>query len=356
MAAMIKNRVFAVVAVSGLLALVAAGSAVAGSADDRIAALQARKAELQKVMDDAKMALAKVNAELGEDGVEIVPAGATTSKPDPAGPGVWLNVAGYGELYAGVAVHHEDIHGNDGAWGSGPQVHGGGGINLVTPVSDTWNLQLEAFAGGASDYGDTQEYLGRWGGGGPHLFKRDGDTAYGLFAALADIRGDDAALIVTAGVEGASFTPDSTLLGQAAYLSRVNIVGFEDLSDDDFISNGMLLRGVYRHFFDENMMLSGGVTAAWGQMNGSQNEFFGGQVDVNFEHRPEGWPVSYFARLTSGGATEFGDDAGLLNRFLVGLRMYFGEGSLRANDRNGATFDLPPFRDLQEMAGMILEN
>ena len=343
----------AAIAISGLVALLVAGPAMAGSDADRVAALEARKAELQKVIDDAAKAMAEVNADLGAEGVQIVPASTTTSKPDPAGPGVWLNVAGYGELFVGVQNNWEEIDNNTD--GEGLNINGGGGINLVTPVSDYWNLQLEAFAGGSSELSGDDDYVTRWGGGGPHLFKRDGDTAYGLFAGLADVKADEGALIVTAGVEGASFTPDSTIIGQAAYLSRFNIQDGFELSDDDFISNGMLVRGVYRHFFDENMMLSGGVTAAWGQMDSSQDDFFGGQIDVAFEHRPDGWPVSYFARLTSAGATEFGDDAGLINRFILGTRMYFGEGSLRSNDQHGATFDLPPFRDLQEMAGAVLE-
>lgn len=175
-----------------------------------------------------------------------------------------------------------------------------------------------------------------------------------MFAATGVLYIPANATVVTVGLEGAMFDDNSTHVLQAGYLSRID-APFPDLSDEEFVSNGLILNYVFRYFFDDDMMASVGVAGAYGQMDSAQDDFGAGRLDLRFEHKPDGWPVSYFVNLVATVGVEESDDTDMHPRMVAGIRLPFGQTTLKGNDRHGATFGLPPFKDFLQLADGALE-
>jgi len=256
---------------------------------------------------------------------------------------------GYGEAYVGGQTGVEIDDGMTLLDGGTAEIFGGGGFNVVMPVSNGWNLGLEGNAQGGSD-GTGTSFFTSQGGGAIHGFHRDSDMAYGVYLGAGVASEDDKMTGINVGLQAAMFGPDNTIIGQIGYMSRVR-----GLSDGNFMTDAGLLRVLYRHFYSDDMMVSAGVTPVGGICDDGSDTCFVGQIDVRFEHQPEGWPVAYFAEWDFLGGVEFGDDSGFNNRALIGVRFYLNGDSIRANNDGGATFNQPPAMNIQEFVGGNLE-
>jgi len=331
-----KRRLYATTAVSGALALFLAGPAWAGSVDE----LQARKAALLQELE-------AVDAELASEGITIAPAGSMTPTP-----GASEGITGYGGLFGGV----QQRHGFESSGSTQAVVPVGGvAIGANMPLGGGWNAGLDGFGAGSDT--DDGQYFNAWGGGGVHLFWRDPDYAVGVFGsgfgAFELGGGSDNGTLVAGGIEAALFYPNSTIVFQGGYLSRISgVFGIE--SDNDLISNGMAFRAQNRWFLGDDSRLDVGVVGAWGQAGTDQNEEGIGGLELEFEHKPSGWPFSIFAGGIALAGMEDDDsddkDVGLYYSAGIGVRMYFGHETLKSNDRNGVTFKSLPVTEINALA------
>ena len=108
-------------------------------------------------------------------------------------------------------------------------------------------------------------------------------------------------------------------------------------------------------FLDENAMLEGEVSYADGKENDSDpSDYTAWSWGVRYEKAFTDHPIAWFLEYHGMQIEESngGDDELMEHTFLVGLRMYFGAGSLMENDRRGATFDTP---DVGRWTGWTVE-
>ena len=265
-----------------------------------------------------------------------------------AGPAAADGLTGYGGLFVGG----EQIHSFVGGSTERAVPNGGALIGANMPFGGGWNAGIDGFGGATAQ--DNTDYFNAWGGGSLHIFHRDADYAVGVFGTAAALMKGDEGITVAGGAEAAFFSADSTLVLQGGYLSRMSgVLGTE--SDNDLISHGLALRAQNRWFFDDDMRFDAGVIGIWGQVDSAQNELGGGGFEVEFEHKPEGWPVSYFVGGTAlaGHEEESGGSIDISLYYTVGLgiRLYFGHETLKSNDRGGVTFKSLPVKDIQRLAG-----
>ena len=271
--------------------------------------------------------------------------GAATAQ---AGDGMSDGISGFVE--ANVGAHNRYAFDDETENGWFPTGEMSFAVNM--PLGDGWNFQIDGFGGGSAP--DASDFAYAYGGGGTQVFWRNSDYAVGMFAAAGVLYIPADGTVVTVGLEGAMFEENSTHVLQWGYLSRID-APFPDMSHSDFISNGMIMSYVFRYFFDDDMMASIGVAGVYGQMDSTQDDIGAGRLNLRFENKPEGWPVSYFVDLTATVGVEVGDDTDMHPRMVAGLRLPFGQETLKGNDRHGATFGLPPFKDFQQLAGGALE-
>ena len=316
---------------SGLAALFMAGPAAAGKVDD----LQARRAQILAELQ-------AVDAELASQGANVVPAGSMTPTP-----GASDGLTGYGGLFVGAEQIREL---------SEPPArvvpNGGAIIGANMPLGGGWNAGIDGFAGAAG--ADGSRYFDVWGGGSVHLFWRDNDYALGIFGTGATLQGSggDSQTTVAGGVDTAIFYPESTIVFQAGYLSRVSgIFNFE--TDNDGLSNGMAFRLQNRWFLGDNMRLDTGIVGAWGQQDGDQNEAGLGGLEIEYEHKFQDSPLAFFiggTALAGMSDDDDGDEASLYYTARVGIRFLFGHETLKSEDRNGTTFKSLPVKEINSLA------
>ena len=180
------------IVVTGAIALLFAGPAVAGDVAD----LQAHKAALVQELEAIDAELAAQGVDVEPRNMNIVPAGAMA--PTPGGSD---GLTGY----AGLFVDAEQIHGFRGSDTQSPRVvpSGGGVIGANLPIGGGWNAGIDGFGGATGQ--DDGRYFDAWGGGSVHLFWRDVDYAIGVFGTGAALMGSgrDSASVVAGGVDTA---------------------------------------------------------------------------------------------------------------------------------------------------------
>jgi hypothetical protein len=213
------------------------------------------------------------------------------------------------------------------------------------------------FSGAASGHFSTLSFLA-----GGHANLRDARTGlFGVFGGVGATHGngDTAPLFFgnngarhgVVGLEGQYYFSALTLYGQGGYDASFS-------QDNDSIFNGAhawFVRGTARYFLDQNLMIEGTGLYANGAV--AFRDFFGVALpDNNFntwlwraklEWRPPAWPVSLFATY-EGSRTHYDSNAffGFTservtdNRVMGGIRLYLGQDTLFANDRNGTTLDI----------------
>ena len=263
-------------------------------------------------------------------------------------------ISGVFDLGGGVEILREDSLSNpdDADYGL---IAGGARVNLPITDSFDWQVDLDSEALFIKKDSDSN-YIGSVLGA-THLSWRDPETGLlGVFggggvAFQAD--DDDHAKHYFVGVEGQYYFDSVT-----AYLQGGFLDGHQD--NKDAIRDGGFVRGVGRYFLNETTMLQAEGSYAQGNTDsGRQTEAvvtgWGGRAETMVGD----WPVAvfmdyqgnrYLERARASSNSRLTD-----HTFLFGVRFLIGQPNLLANDRNGATLDLPPIGRWQGQFGDVVD-
>jgi hypothetical protein len=275
-----------------------------------------------------------------------LPVRTTAAAPDAATQGVsgylGMSVGGTGMSWSNPSFLEYDTEypkGNAVAFGAL------GAANMW--LSNSVSLQVSADAEGTSGYksNDGTKESRFSGVMGTHLAYRDPSShAYGIFAGVTGLNslgynGSNNGGIV--GIEAQKYFGALTLYGQAGYGDQFNDAGHTMLQKYWFV------RGITRYFIDPNLQVSAelGYTNGPAYENGDKYPTDVLNWSLGIEHRLDRSPLSIFASYQ--GDRSATRTAGckrenvVQTTVMVGVKINFGAGTLQANDRNGATFNLP---------------
>jgi hypothetical protein len=240
-------------------------------------------------------------------------------------------IMGYGEVGIGVTT----LRGEYG-YTSDPMASYAAGAYVNFPLAERLNLEVEARGnwvnsdsnGRASDAG---AFL--------HLYWRDPQRlAVGGFAGYSGltIYTNQHGRMWTAGAEVQAYLDNVTLYGQAAGVSSSASSGW-------LYFDGFFIRGTARAFVMPNLRLQ--FDTQWSRLNNTD------RIDIltligTAEYRFQNHDLSAFASIRWDWADPVANQRYDTTRFLVGIRGYFGSGSLLENDRRGAPMDVIPFPPL----------
>ena len=183
--------------------------------------------------------------------------------------------------------------------------------------------------------------------------------AFGLFGAVGNLKinndgGNDPETVAWGvGLEGQVYFDPATLYLQSGYLDR------EPLSsggDADALKNAGFVRGIGRYFWGDDLKLEGEASFAQGKMDEDEDNVWIIGWGAEAEYRLGDRPVSGFVRYT-GSHYDQDDDFDVLteHRISFGVRVYFRQESLKANDRHGASLDLPRYLEWNGQVAGALE-
>jgi len=225
----------------------------------------------------------------------------------------------------------------------GGMVSAAGRVSI--PLSERFSIQfdgdLEAYV---EEDGQSWEPLGLWLAGG-HASWRDpargligvfGGAGHGLQNEFDNSTGPEIGYML--GAEGQIYFGDFTLYAQAGYGD------FEADNEPEGFVEGWFLRGVGRWFPSEDVLIE--TDLAYGSTHQFVDGVDNGHIwnwGLQGKMRvSEALPLYAMAAYRGGyyDATSEGDH-GSEHMVMVGVNVLFGTGSLKANDRLGATLDLP---------------
>jgi len=222
---------------------------------------------------------------------------------------------------------------------------GGGALDL------TWralNLQADFSAEGALDERSADDTYRNSYGGGLHVGWRDPERgSLGAFGGggrvkIHDVGSSDPATTAWgAGLEGQVFFDPFTLYLQAGYLDRETVSSGGDV---DALKNAGFARVVGRYFCGDDFQLETEASYTQGKMDPDVDGVWVLGWSADAEYRLRGTPVGIFLDYT-GARYDQDDDSDVLfeHRIGLGVRVYFGQKSIKANDRNGVSLDLPRY-------------
>ena len=99
-----------------------------------------------------------------------------------------------------------------------------------------------------------------------------------------------------------------------------------------------------RFFCGDDFKLQAEGSYAQGKMDPDEDDVLIRGWGAEVEYRLAGTPLSGFLRYTGAYYFQNDDTDKLLeNRIGFGVRVYFGQPSLKANDRHGVSLDLPRY-------------
>ncbi len=235
-----------------------------------------------------------------------------------------------------------------------------GGAGALDAAHGVWHLQAD-FSGEATANHRSKDdtYLGSFGGG-LHAGWRDPELgSLGAFGGAGNLRiNDDSGLDRKTvawgiGLEGQLYLDPVTLYLQSGYLDRQTA---SNGGDKNVLKNAGFVRLVGRFFCGDDFKLEGEASYAQGKMDPDEDNVLIPGWGVEIEYRLPGTPISGFAGYT--GAYYFQDDDTdklFEHRGVFGVRVYIGQPSLRANDRRGASLDLPRYLQWSGITAGVLE-
>lgn len=270
----------------------------------------------------AVVATAATAADLPKRAAPVVAA-----VPTPAA----VALSGYGELGTGVTNLRAESTGN--TRNDLKTTAAGGYFNLA--VGQRWNLEVEgrgtwidwAHDNSASDSGVFA-----------HVFWRNPTHfAVGAFGGSTDLSlyGMQGRMTTTGG-EALAFINALTLYGQAAWFKSTTSAGW-------LYFTGHFVRGTVRLFATSDLRFQ--LDAQWAVLDNSDHTA-AFTLAGTAEYRLPNLPLAAFVR---GRWDRLRPDVNQPYRsttVLVGVRGYFGSGSLLDNDRRGAPMDVLPFPPL----------
>lgn len=267
-----------------------------------------------------------------------MPVKAPAIEPPPA-------LSGYLELYSGGAWNHEDETGapeDTRAWVLG----GAGRLNYW--LSRNSSIQFDVQGDGANYTGGTSgpvRFSGHSDLIAAHWNWRDQAGLLGIFAGAGDASPDELAPGAVrhglAGLEGQAYWSFLTLYGQAGYDGTIGSLSSGPGTIDNI--HAWFARGTGRAYINPNLRLEGTV-----QYDNGSHDFTAPGLGVDFnqwlwrgklEYKFDMSPFAVFAAY-QGTRLAFSDEVVFDHRVLAGLRIYFGDKTLRANDTSGATLDI----------------
>jgi len=247
-------------------------------------------------------------------------------------------------------------------------IQGGEASNLWTLGGGGWldaswralHLQLDFSGEGSVDHRSADDtYLGSFGGG-LHAGWRNPDLgSLGLFGAVGNVKindrdGSDPETVVWGvGLEGQAFFDATTLYLQSGYLDRQSLSSGGDVGA---LNNAGFVRAVGRYFWREDLELEAEASFAAGTMDPDRDDVLivGWRAEV--EYRLRDTPIAGFVGYTGAYYNQSDDDDELFeHRIGFGVRAYFGQPSLEANDRRGASLDLPRYLEWNGQTAGALE-
>lgn len=272
--------------------------------------------------------------------------GALLATPALGADDCCLMLSGEGELIASY-LHLDDTDGviqpdeASNLWTLG----GRGALDAYLGV---WHLQTD-FSGEGTVHNRSADdtYMGSFGGG-LHAGWRDPELgSLGAFGAMGQFKindldgADRTSYAWGVGLEGQLFLDSTTLYLQSGYLDREALSSGGNINA---LKNAGFVRGVGRYFWTDNFMLQAEGSYAQGKMDPDRDNVLIAGWGAEMEYRLANTPIAGFLGYT--GAYYFQDDDVdkiWEHRIGFGVRVYFGERSLKASDRHGASLDLPRY-------------
>jgi len=236
-------------------------------------------------------------------------------------------------------------------------LQGGGALDA------TWrllNLQADFTSEGSLINGSADDTYQNSYGGGLHLGWRDPlRGSFGAFGTAGSVHindvgnNDPKTFVFGAGLEGQLFFDPLTLYLQAGYLDREKVTSGGDI---DALKNAGFVRLVGRYFVNDHLKLEPEISYTQGKMDmdGDKVWILGWGSDIEYQLCNS--PVSAFIAYT-GARYDQNDDNDILfeHRIGFGVRFYFGQKSLKDNDRHGVSLDLPRYLEWNGQVAGALE-
>jgi hypothetical protein len=259
------------------------------------------------------------------------------------------NVADYG----GGNIFANSASGHDSTW----SIAGAGRANVW--LSPSFSMQTDIW--GSSESAKIKNCTGCGSSNntafniGSHLSYRDPNAfLVGVYGALGSFNagygGGHSTNHGTIGLEGQVYFGATTLYAQAGYASTIS-------ASDSASANAWNARGVIRQYINPNLRISGELGYAhldFDNNNNNSGSSSARQVNwgVGVENKFGTSPFSAFLKY-EGTDTQFNSssvqccttyysskDKTTAHALKAGFRIYFNEGTLLANDRNGTTLDI----------------
>jgi len=234
---------------------------------------------------------------------------------------------------------------------------GGGALDVAWK---TLNLQADFLAEGKLDERSANDTYEHSVGGGLHVGWRDPERgSAGAFGSVGEVetheRGasDPDTVVWAVGLEGQAFLDRFTLAAQAGYFDRESVASGGDVNA---LKNAGFGRLVGRYFPADDLRLETELSYAQGKMDPDEDDVWILGWGLGLEYRLGRSPLSGFVGYTGARYYQKDDwDALYEHRIGFGLRFYFGQPSLLANDRHGASLDLPRYLEWNGQAAGALE-
>ncbi|MDB5596923.1 MAG: hypothetical protein JWM36_3884 [Hyphomicrobiales bacterium] len=292
--------------------------------------------------------------------VEPAPIFTTVSGYVEAGVGIgWARNSSTSSYNYGSGGLSSSASGRDSTW----SISGAGRANVW--LSPSFSMQTDIW--GSAESAKIKNCTGCGSSNatafniGSHLSYRDPNAfLVGVYGALGSFNtgysgSGDSANHGTIGLEGQVYFGATTLYAQAGYASTIS-------ASDYASANAWNARGVLRHYINPNLRISGELGYAHLDFDNNNNNYWGGgsssahQVNwgVGVENKFGTSPFSAFLKY-EGTDTQFkssgvpccsytnlaqSSDKTTSHSIKAGFRVYFNEGTLLANDRNGTTLDI----------------
>ena len=269
--------------------------------------------------------------------------------PLKAAPAAQQDISGYMGLYIGTTWFNQNLP-DYGARSEAFVFGGEGRVNYW--ISPTLSVQMDAEAEVTTainnpPYDSTTDNDGRVHGvfGGHLAMRNPASHAIAVFGGLSAANnlyhwggsGEGQMVHGLIGLEGQLYFNQFTLYGQGGYAGRIT---GSDTTEPEHL---WFIRGVGRYFYTPNDKIQAEVGYAAGPAYNCSGCATNSITNwgVLYEHRFDS-PFSVYAEYA--GFSMDGDSARATEHMvMVGIKAYVNQGTLLANDRNGATFDMPKF-------------
>jgi hypothetical protein len=180
---------------------------------------------------------------------------------------------------------------------------------------------------------------------GSHLSYANQSYLFGVFGGTAGLNNlDDYGILVQGlvGVEAQVYLNNFTLYGQFGYTDAVSGSYANCTSKHNCGERSWFGRAVGRYFFTPNDKLQAEFGYAEGTYTGDGDKSKDITWGALYEHRFSDRPFSLYAEYAGlYNENRFDSYNTYEHQFMLGAKVYFGQGTLLSNDRNGTTLDMP---------------